>query len=113
AGGAYDGKDIPGAATRRGSIQLRLPVTDRVSLGVDGAYTGARPFEGDFANEFPEQDGYFLLDTKVTYQQGRARIFVELKNLLNQEYSEYGVIGGAPLQRAYYPSPGAHAVAGF
>jgi len=32
--------------------------------------------------------------------------------VFDQDYSEYGVLGGFPTQRAYYPSPGIHAIAG-
>jgi iron complex outermembrane receptor protein len=83
-----------------------------VSLGLEGLFIGERRFEGDFDGAFPKQDAYFLLNAKVTYQQGRARLFLDLKNLFDEEYSEYGVLGGFPTERAYYPSPGIHAVAG-
>ena len=111
-GGRYDGQEMPGVAARRASVQVRLPLSSRLSLGLDGSYTGERPFEGDFDDQFGPQEGYFLLDAKVTFRQGRGRVFVDLKNLLDEEYSEYGVIGGFPAQRAYYPSPGIHALAG-
>jgi outer membrane receptor protein involved in Fe transport len=28
-----------------------------------------------------------------------------VNNIFNEEYSEYGVLGGYPLEQAYYPSP--------
>ena len=39
-------------------------------------------------------------------------MFADLKNLLDEEYSEYGVLGGFPTERAFYPSPGRRAFAG-
>jgi iron complex outermembrane receptor protein len=112
-GGRYDGEAIPGVARQRATLLLRVPIPARLSLGLDGVYTGARRFEGDFGNQFGTQDDVFLLDAKVTYRQGRARLFVDVKNLLDEEYSEYGVIGGFPAQRAIYPSPGIHAFTGI
>jgi outer membrane receptor protein involved in Fe transport len=52
------------------------------------------------------------VNTKVVWRKDRTRVFLDLKNLFDKEYSEYGVLGGFPTQRAYYPSPGIHAIAG-
>jgi iron complex outermembrane receptor protein len=112
-GGPYDGQRIPGVAARRASVQARVPVTRRTTLSLDGTYTGPRRFEGDFDDRYGRQTGYFLLDARVIHEQGRARLFVDVKNLLDEEYSEFGVIGGFPPQRAYYPSPGVHALTGI
>jgi iron complex outermembrane receptor protein len=111
-GGRYDGERMPGVPSRRGTIHAHLPIGDRLSIGLEGLFVGQRRFEGDFGGTFAEQDAYFLLNTKLAYQQGRARLFINLKNLFDEEYSEYGVLGGFPTQRAFYPSPGIHALAG-
>jgi iron complex outermembrane receptor protein len=112
-GGSYDGEAIPGVARRRATVLLRVPVSPRLSLGLDGSYTGSRRFDGDFAEEFGMQEGHIVADAKVTYRHGRARLFVDVRNLFDEEYSEYGVIGAFPAQRAIYPSPGVHAFAGI
>jgi outer membrane receptor protein involved in Fe transport len=52
------------------------------------------------------------VNARVARQQGRARIFLDIKNLFDEEYSEYGVLGGFPTGRAFYPSPGINARAG-
>jgi iron complex outermembrane receptor protein len=111
-GGVYDGEEIPGVPATRATIQARVPIVNRVSLGLEGLYVGARRFEGDFDGAFGEQESYFLLNGKLTYRQGRGRVFLDLKNLLDEEYAEYGVLGGFPTERAVYPSPGIHALVG-
>jgi iron complex outermembrane recepter protein len=111
-GGAYHGQDIPGVPRQRATINAQLPIAKRLSLGLEGLFVGERRFEGDFAGQFAQQESYFVANAKLTYRQGRARIFVDLKNLLDKEYSEYGVLGGFPTERAFYPSPGIHAMAG-
>lgn len=112
-GGAYDGRSMPGVATHRATVQAGLPLTARLTLDFEGLFTGARHFEGDFSNQFGEQDSYVLVDAKLVYRQGDARLFVNLKNLLDEEYAEYGVLGGFPTERAFYPSAGRHALAGI
>ncbi len=111
-GGRYDGERMPGVPGRRATIHAHVPVTNRLSLGLEGLFVGQRRFEGDFGGRFAEQDAYFLLNAKLAYRQGRTRLFIDLKNLFDEEYSEYGVLGGFPAQRAFYPSPGIHALAG-
>jgi iron complex outermembrane receptor protein len=112
-GGNYDGEAIPGVARQRATVRLRVPLSTRLSMGLDGTYTGSRRFEGDFADRFGTQDAFFVTDAKITYRHGRARLFVDVKNLFDAEYNEYGVIGGFPVQRAIYPSPGIHAFTGI
>lgn len=111
--GAYDGRPMPGIATHRATVQVGLPLIAQLMLDLEGHVTGSRHFEGDFSNQFGEQDSYILFDAKLSYRQDRARLFVDLKNLLDEEYAEYGVLGGFPTERAFYPSAGRHAIAGI
>lgn len=111
-GGVWDGRTMPSVAARRASLQVRVPLSERLDVGLDGAFTGRRFFEGDFEGTFGEQEAFFLLDARVSYRIRRARFYADIKNLLDREYSEFGVIGGFPVERAYYPSPGVHALAG-
>ena len=57
-------------------------------------------------------ESYFLLNTRVKLTRERATVFLDVNNLLDQEYAEYGVRGGFPVQRAFLPSPGINALAG-
>ncbi|MGE0704029.1 MAG: TonB-dependent receptor [Vicinamibacterales bacterium] len=111
-GGIYDGQSMPGVPTRRASIEARAPFGERFEAGLAGTFTGNRRFEGDFAGTFGEQDGFFLMDARLAYTLGRARIRLDVKNLFDEEYNDFGVLGGFPVQRAFYPSPGIHALAG-
>jgi outer membrane receptor protein involved in Fe transport len=111
-GGQFKGKDMPSVAPGRVSAQARIPLPRRMSAGLDASYVSARWLEGDFANQFREQDGYFLLDARLTHTHDRMRLFLDLKNLLNTEYDEYGVLGGFPTERSFYPSAGFHALVG-
>jgi hypothetical protein len=76
-----------------------------VSVAVDGKYVGSRPFISDFENAFPFQESYFVMNAKLKYEKNWFSVFVDLNNLTNAVYSEYGVLGGFPTEQAYYPSP--------
>jgi iron complex outermembrane receptor protein len=111
-GGMYDGQSMPGVPARRASIEARMPLARAIEAGLQGTYTGARRFEGDFIGTFGQQEGFFLLDARIAYGFGRARFRLDVKNLLDENYSDFGVLGGFPVERAFYPSPGIHALAG-
>jgi len=111
-GGVFDGQEMPGVPGVRASLEARLPIGDHMEVGLDGSYTGERHFEGDFVGAFGDQDDFFLLNARAAYRWGRARLRLDLKNLFDQEYSDFGVLGGFPIERAFYPSPGVHAIAG-
>ena len=83
-------------------------LTTNLTLVLDGSYIGKRPFESDWSNRFGYQEGYFLLNSRVSYNWSRYRISLDINNLLNQSYSEYGILGGFPVERAFYPSPKAN-----
>ena len=45
------------------------------------------------------------MNAKLVYQKKAVKAFLGVNNLTGKEYSEYGVIGGYPAEKAYYPSP--------
>jgi iron complex outermembrane receptor protein len=111
-GGAFDGLPMPGVAKHRGSVQMDVPLIQPFTLGVEALFVGARRFDGDFAGAFDTIEGYALVDARVAYRRGPSRVFVDLKNLFDEDYTEYGALGGFPTERAYYPSPGRHLLVG-
>ena len=71
---------------------LRLPLTDRLSLNLNarwqdrvGSYTD---FDGTVQNYRP----YFLLDTRLTWQQPTRKLYLEATNLLDTRYHDYGLV---------------------
>ena len=71
---------------------LQLPLTDRLSLNLNarwqdrvGSYTD---FDGTVQNYRP----YFLLDTRLTWQQPTWKIYLETTNLLDNRYHDYGLV---------------------
>lgn len=110
--GEYAGSAVPGVPEHSFSAKNIWFINDSFDLTLEGTYTGKRYFESDWANAFPTQDGYFLLNSRVQYRIGKTLLHLDLKNILNHEYSQYGVLGGNPTQRAYYPSPKFNFMAG-
>ena len=111
--GQYAGMQIPNIPRHRASARTVVGVGAGVRVGLEGIFIGERFFESDYENTFGMVESYFLLNTRVKRTQGRVTVFMDVNNLLDQEYAEYGVRGGFPVQRAFLPSPGINASAGM
>ena len=110
--GSYAGGSVPGVPAHRVTLAALLPLGEGFSLAANAVYVGRRPFISDFANAFPDQDSYFVMNAKLKYKWRFLSVFVDLNNLTNSQYSEYGVLGGFPTEPAFYPSPEFNLLAG-
>ncbi len=102
--GQYQGRGVPGVSRHKMTVESSVHLTPKFNAGLTGIYVGKKYFQSDWGNAFGEQDGYFLLNSRLSYVLRRATLFLDLNNILNQEYTEYGVLGGFPTERAFYPS---------
>ena len=59
-----------------------------------------------------EQDDYIVVNAKLAYRWKHISTFLNVNNVFNEEYDEYGVIGGNPIEASYYPSPKANFMIG-
>lgn len=112
-GGTFSGNDVPNAPRNKATMEVAYNATEHVSAILNGVYVGERRFISDFTNEFGKQDAYFVLNAKFIYRWKSFKAFLDLNNLTDKKYSEFGVIGGVPLERAFYPSPGRNFLAGI
>ncbi len=111
-GGQFAGKTIPGVPSQKASLDTRIDLGRGFALGLNGTYVGQRYFESDFANHFAKQSDYTVVNARLDYTLKHYTFFLIGNNLFNETYSEYGVLGGTPLQPSYYPSPKINFIAG-
>jgi iron complex outermembrane recepter protein len=104
-GGVFDNSDMPDVPEHQASVKTVVEIWKPFTMALNGTYMGKRPFISDFSNSFRDQKDYFVVNAKLKYQWKRVSAFLDINNLLNENYSEYGVLGGYPTERAYYPSP--------
>lgn len=112
-GGTFSGNNIPNVPEHKATMDMIFHVTKEAAATLNGIYVGERPFVSDFTNDFGNQESYYLLNAKFSYRWKSFRAFLDINNLTNKKYSQYGVIGGVPLERAFYPSPGINFLAGI
>lgn len=104
-GGIFDNGDMPDVPEHQASVKTLVDLWKPFTVALNGTYMGKRPFISDFGNNFSEQDDYFVVNAKLKYRWKKVSAFLDINNLLNEDYSEYGVLGGFPTEKAYYPSP--------
>ncbi|MEJ2697105.1 MAG: TonB-dependent receptor [Candidatus Sulfobium sp.] len=103
--GTFAGNDVPNVPNNKASVDVVCHVTKKAEAILNGIYIGKRPFISDFSNDFTDQASYLVLNAKFTYRWKSLTAFLDINNLTDKKYSEYGVIGGFPLEKAFYPSP--------
>ncbi len=103
--GSFAGNAIPNVPKHKASAEAVAEISKGITLSINGLYIGTRPFISDFSADYDKQKSFFVLNSKIKYQWRNILIFADFNNITNKEYSEYGVIGGFPLEKSYYPSP--------
>ena len=104
-GGEFKGNNVPDVPKHKATVEAVSSLGRGFTFMVNGVYIGGRPFVSDFANAFDNQSSYLVFNSKISYQWKSLRIFLDINNLTDKEYSEYGVIGGFPPEKSFYPSP--------
>jgi iron complex outermembrane receptor protein len=113
--GQFAGNEVPNVPENLASLRALVPLPGGFSLALNGSYVGKRRFISDFANAFPKMDSYLVLNAKLKYNWRNMSAYLNVNNLLDKEYSDYGVVGydsSGNLVRAYYPSPEINFLAG-
>lgn len=101
----FSGNDIPGVPEQQGTLSVSVSFLEKYSVSLSGHYVGKRRFVSDFNNEAGYQDDFFLLNTRLKYNRPHFSAFVDINNLLDQKYSEYGVFSTFSSERNFFPSP--------
>ncbi|MDO8844223.1 TonB-dependent receptor [Methylicorpusculum sp.] len=108
------GDRIPGIPEHMFKAAVSVDLWQKVSLGMDGTYSGARFFRGDEANNHDKLSGYWLFNGKAEYKVTQNfAVFGRVDNIFDKRYNSFGVYGEADevLGDAYddgrFVSPGA------
>ncbi len=105
-GGVWKNNEIPNVPRHRASLSSMVDLGRGVVMTLSGVYVGKRPFISDFANAFDDQEDYLVVNAKFRYTLKHLSTFVEINNITNDEYSEYGALGGFPIiEEGFLPSP--------
>ena len=103
--GTLQGKDIPDVPNHKATVGAAFTPIKGFTFALNGVYIGNRRFVSDFDNSFDKQSDYIVINSKFKYEWKSFTAFLDINNLTDKKYSEFGVLGGFPLEKAFYPSP--------
>jgi iron complex outermembrane receptor protein len=110
----FDENDVPAVPRHKGNLGFRIhDFLEGLVISMDYNYVGSSYAISDQANEFDTVDKYYTIDARLSYGWKGLKTFIGVNNLTDQEYSEYGVIGGSPRGRNFYPAPERNWVGGL
>jgi iron complex outermembrane recepter protein len=112
-GGEFSGNEVPNVPRHQASIDTVWRPLERFSVAFSGIYVGERLLDSDFANAFPEQGSYTVVNMKLKYIWQKFTAFLDMNNLFDKDYAAYGVLATTPVEPAFYPSPKFNFLAGI
>jgi iron complex outermembrane receptor protein len=104
-GGQFSGKEVPNVPDHKATFDVLLYPHEAFTLALNGVYVSERFLESDYDNAFPKLDDYFVFNAKFTYKRNKLTLFLDINNIFDEEYSEFGVVATFPTEPAYFPSP--------
>jgi len=104
-GGAFDGNDVPNVPDDKAVLRALFFGGRGITAIVEGIYVGERLFVGDYANGFESQESFSVLNLKLEYEWRNLAAHFTVSNATDERYSEYGALGGFPVERGFFPSP--------
>jgi iron complex outermembrane recepter protein len=91
-----NGDRIPGIPEHIFKASTGVDLWKKLSLGINGTYSGNRVFRGDEANLTPKLSGYWLFNATAEYKFTKNfSLFGKLDNIFDTHYNSFGVFGVA------------------
>lgn len=91
--GPFNGNRIPLVPENRMRLFAEYSVNENWNMNLDAVYTDNQVYGADYSNDYPELDGYTVLNFSSRYQVDQWVWRFRVNNLLDAEYSESGSIG--------------------
>jgi iron complex outermembrane recepter protein len=89
-----NGDRIPGIPEHIFKASIGVDLWQKLSLGINGSYSGNRVFRGDEANLTAKLSGYWLFNATAEYKvTENFSLFGKLDNIFDTHYNSFGVYG--------------------
>lgn len=101
-GGQFKGNNVLNVFVYQVKFDVIVYLLCGLMVVCNGIYVGLRYLESDYINVFFKQDFYFVVNVKVMYMWKNYIVFVDIFNLLNKKYDEYGVFSLLFVELVFY-----------
>jgi iron complex outermembrane recepter protein len=103
--GEHDGKNIPLVPEWKGHAGIELGRLNGFLFRLQNNYVGKRYYGNDYENNQKKMSSYNTWDAYLSYEMNKLELFAHAKNILGEEYSDYGFYQSFSDQFSYYPQP--------
>ncbi|MBN1377875.1 MAG: TonB-dependent receptor [Gammaproteobacteria bacterium] len=90
--GTYDENEVPFTANHVIGLNLDFELGSHWYLHTEANYIDDRYFQGDFNNELEQLAGYTVANLQLAYRRGPWSMSLRINNMLNEKYSDSGVV---------------------
>lgn len=94
-GGPFKGNQIPLVPEKQIRTALNWSPTKNSSIGLSALYLSDQVLGSDYQNQFRKLKSFTALNLESSYALKSWQLTGRVNNLLNKQYSEYGVAGSA------------------
>jgi iron complex outermembrane receptor protein len=104
-GGMFKGKSVPNVPQHMATFEALYSPGKNFTVLLNGVYVGERPFISDLPNAFGDQKSYVVLNSRIQYAWKTLSVYLDIYNIADKRYSEFGSVSAFPAEKALYPSP--------
>jgi len=109
----FSGNDIPAVPRHKGSLGVDIDFGKGFVLNTKMNFVGSRHFVSDWRNQLDRLNGYYTLDSRLSFTWRGLKAFVGVNNLFNRKYVEWATTNAAGTAQLYFPSPGRSILGGL
>lgn len=106
--GTFTGNSVPLTPMHRGSVGLRIPMSDRLTADFDAIWIGKQFRANNFNNQLLA-DKYGVVNGSLEYRLPdklkNSKLYFRLLNLLDEEYTSFQSSSGTAISTGENPSP--------
>jgi len=105
-GGLYDGNRVPMVPDNTAAMGLNMQWFGVYNVSLSGRYAGSRYAINDTLNATGKIEAAYVLDAQLAYEKNNYKVYLQVNNLLDEEYFSYVSKSASSDTKDYYPAPG-------
>lgn len=104
--GPYDGNRVPMVPDNQAAMGLNMQWFGAYNISLSGRYVGSRYAINDTLNATGKIESVYVLDAQLAYEKNNYKVYLQVNNLLDEEYFSYVSKSASSDTKDYFPAPG-------
>ncbi len=103
--GPYNNKEIPAVPHSKLNISFNHKFPKGISINIDTVYRSKTYLINDLNNSLDKLNSFWVTNVGLQYKKKNLEFYVSIRNIFNEQYSEYAATNSTATKKALYPSP--------